>query len=263
MGKQDDTSLIVGRNPVREALERRPEQVEKVMIRRGASGEAISAIRSVASDAGVPVQHVPDARLHHEAGDVNHQGVVAIAAPVQYRVASDLLADIAPSWDAVRARKPLLLAIDRVTDPRNFGAILRSAAAAGVDGVFVPNQHMAPLNAAAIKASAGTATRVPIARVNDLPELLQQLKERSYWVIGADGTAEESVWTMEWDRPTVLVIGSEGEGLRSAVRDVCDHLVAIPMRGPVESLNVSVAAGILLFEAARPRVQSESQQLDG
>jgi len=258
MGKQDDTSLIAGRNPVREALERRPEQIEKVMIRRGASGEAISAIRTAASEAGVPVQHVPDARLHHEAGDVNHQGVIAIAAPVQYRVAGDLLADIAPSWDAVRTQKPLLLAIDRVTDPRNFGAILRSAAAAGVDGVFVPNQYMAPVNAAAIKSSAGTATRVPIARVNDLPELLQQLKERSYWVIGADGAAETSVWGMEWDRPTVLVIGSEGEGLRSAVRDVCDHLVAIPMRGPVESLNVSVAAGILLFEAARPRIETES-----
>jgi 23S rRNA (guanosine2251-2'-O)-methyltransferase len=262
MAKQEDTSLIVGRNPVREALERRPEQVEKVMIRRGASGEAISAIRSAASEAGVPVQHVPDARLRHEAGDVNHQGVIAMAAPVRYRVAGELLADIAPTWDAVQAKKPLLLAIDRVTDPRNFGAILRSAAAAGVDGVFVPNQHMAPLNAAAIKASAGTATRVPIARVNNLPDLLKQLKERSYWVIGADGTADTSVWGMEWDRPTVLVIGSEGEGLHPSVREVCDRLVAIPMRGPVESLNVSVAAGILLFEAARSRVEAESQ-LDG
>jgi len=177
---------------------------------------------------------------------------------VQYRIANDLLAEIAPSWDAVQAKKPLLLVIDRITDPRNFGAVLRSAAAAGVDGVFVPNQHMAPLNAAAIKASAGTATRVPIARVNDLPTLLEQLKERSYWVIGADGTADTSVWQMDWDRPTVLVIGSEGEGLHPSVREACDRLVAIPMRGPVESLNVSVAAGILLFEAARSRVGAAS-----
>lgn len=258
MEPNNDTSLVVGRNPVREALERRPEQIEKVMIRRGAGGEAVSAIRAAAAEAGVPVQHVPEARLHHEAGDVNHQGVVAFAAPVRYRVADELLAEIAPSWDAVRAKKPLLLAIDRITDPRNFGAVLRSAAAAGVDGVFVPNQHMAPLNAAAIKASAGTAARVPIARVNDLPALLKQLKERSYWVIGADGTAETSVWAMEWARPTVLVIGSEGEGLQPSVREVCDRLVAIPMRGPVESLNVSVAAGILLFEAARPRIEPAS-----
>jgi len=256
MAKANDTLLIAGRNPVREALERRPEQIEKVMIRRSASGEAISAIRDAAADAGVPVQHVPEARLHHEAGDVNHQGVIAMAAPVVYRVADELLAKIAPSWDAVRTRKPLLLAIDRVTDPRNFGAVLRSAAAAGVDGVFVPNQYMAPLNAAAIKASAGTATRVPIARVNDLPTLLKQLKERSYWVIGADGAGDTSVWQMDWDRPTVLVIGSEGEGLHPSVRDECDRLVAIPMRGPVESLNVSVAAGILLFAAARPRVEA-------
>ncbi|NBB73641.1 MAG: 23S rRNA (guanosine(2251)-2'-O)-methyltransferase RlmB [Bacteroidetes bacterium] len=254
--ERNDTSLVVGRNPVREALERRPEQIEKVMIRRGVSGAAIAAIRDAAAAAGVPVQHVPEARLHHEAGDVNHQGVIAMAAPVQYRIADELLAEIAPSWDAVRAKKPLLLVIDRVTDPRNFGAVLRSAAAAGVDGVFVPNQHMAPLNAAAIKASAGTATRVPIARVNDLPALLKQLKERSYWVIGADGTADTSVWQMEWDRPTVLVIGSEGEGLQPSVREACDRLVAIPMRGPVESLNVAVAAGILLFAASRPRLES-------
>lgn len=256
MAEERDTSQIVGRNPVREALERSPERIEKVMIRRGAGGDAIQAIRAAASAAGVPVQHVPAARIDHEAGDVNHQGVVAVAAPVQYRVAEDLLAEIAPSWDAVRANKPLLLVIDRVTDPRNFGAILRSAVAAGVDGVFVPNRHMAPLNAAAIKASAGTATRVPIARVGDLPQLLKQLKERSYWVIGADGTADVSHWAMDWDRPTALVIGSEGEGLDPAVREVCDRLVAIPMRGPAESLNVSVAAGILLFTAARPRVEN-------
>jgi 23S rRNA (guanosine2251-2'-O)-methyltransferase len=259
MAQENDTSLVAGRNPVREALQRRPEQIEKVMIRRGASGEAISAIRETATNAGVPVQHVPEARLHHEAGDVNHQGVIAIAAPIQYHVADDLLSEIAPSWDAVRTRKPLLLAVDRITDPRNFGAVLRSAAAAGVDGVFVPNQYMAPLNAAAIKASAGTATRVPIARVNDLSALLKQLKERSYWVIGADGTADTSVWAMEWDRPTVLVIGSEGEGLHPSVRDECDRLVSIPMRGPVESLNVSVAAGILLFAAARPRTPTSTE----
>lgn len=256
MAEERDTSMIAGRNPVREALERRPEQIEKVMLRHGAGGEAIRAIREAASAAGVPVQYVPGTRLNHEAGGVNHQGVLAVAAPVRYRVAEDLLADIAPAWDAVQAKKPLLLVIDRVTDPRNFGAILRSAVAAGVDGVFVPSQHMAPLNAAAIKASAGTATRVPIARVSDLPDFLKQLKERSYWVIGADGAADTAHWAMDWDRPTALVLGSEGEGLQSAVREVCDRLVAIPMRGPAESLNVSVAAGILLFAAARPRIEA-------
>lgn len=256
MAEERDTSLIAGRNPVREALERHPERIEKVMIRRGAGGGAIGAIRKAASAAGVPVQHVPGGRIDHEAGGVNHQGVIAVTAPVRYRGAEELLAEIAPSWDAVRVRKPLLLVIDRVTDPRNFGAILRSAVAAGVDGVFVPNQHMAPLNAAAIKASAGTATRVPIARVGDLPQLLKQLKERSYWVIGADGTADTSLWATDWDRPTALVLGSEGEGLHPSVREVCDRRVAIPMRGPAESLNVSVAAGILLFEAARPRIEN-------
>jgi len=252
---------IAGRNPVREALEREAGRIEKVMFRQGVSGPEIGAIRSAAQEAGVPVQYVPAARLRHEVGDVNHQGVVARAAPMAYRTAHGLLAAIAPTWDDVKARTPLLLVIDRVTDTRNFGAILRSAVAAGVDGVFVPNRHIAPLNAAALKASAGTATRVPIARVGDLAELLQQLKERGYWIAGADGDAETPHWSVDWDRPMAVVVGSEGEGLQDDVAAACDERVAIPMRGPAESLNVSVAAGILLFAAAQPRAETAATEI--
>lgn len=243
---------------MREALEDEAGRIEKVMFRQGVSGPEIGAIRAAAEEAGVPVQYVPEARLRHEVGAVNHQGVVARAAPMAYRTAHDLLMEIAPTWDDVKTRKPLLLVVDRVTDTRNFGAILRSAVAAGVDGVFVPNRHIAPLNAAAVKASAGTATRLPIARVDDLPDLLQQLKERGYWVVGADGSAETAYWSVDWDRPMAVVVGSEGEGLQHDVAAACDERVAIPMRGPAESLNVSVAAGILLFAAAQPRVKSGS-----
>lgn len=253
MAEPQDAARIVGRNPVREALDREAGRIEKVMVRRGAGGEAISAIRKAADAGGVPVQYVPEARLEHEAPNVNHQGVVAVATPVRYRVVDEMLAEIAPTWDDVQARKPLLLVIDRVTDPRNFGAILRSAVAAGVDGVMVPNHHMAPLNAAAIKASAGTATRIPIARVSDLSTLLMQLKERGYWVIGGEGSADTPLWDVDWDRPIALVIGSEGEGLHADVAAQCDERAAIPMQGPAESLNVSVAAGIFLFTATRAR----------
>jgi 23S rRNA (guanosine2251-2'-O)-methyltransferase len=249
-----DTSTIIGRQPVREALERGDVGIEKVMLEQDASGEAIGVIRSLAEDRGAPVQYVPAARLRHEADGAAHQGVVAISAPIRYQEVDEMLSDVAPTWSDVKAKQPLLLVVDRVTDPRNFGAILRSAVAAGTDGVVVPTREMAPLNAAAIKASAGTAPRIPIARSDDLRRLLTQLKERGYWVYGADGTAETTLWDADWDRPTVVVLGSEGEGLAPDVAAACDELVSIPMQGPAESLNVSVAAGLLLFTAARSRM---------
>lgn len=252
-----DTSTLIGRQPVLEALERGDVGIEKVMLEQEASGQRIGAIRSMAEERGAPVQYVPEARLRHEAEGAAHQGVVAITAPIRYQPVDEMLSDIAPTWDAVKQRSPLLLVIDRVTDPRNFGAILRSAVAAGTDGVIVPSREMAPLNAAAIKASAGTAPRIPIARADDLSQVLVQLKERGYWVCGAEGTAEKTLWEVDWDRPMAVVLGSEGEGLAPKVSEACDELVAIPMRGPAESLNVSVAAGLLLFTAARPRMQME------
>lgn len=254
---EQDTSTIIGRQPVLEALERGDVGIEKVMLEQEASGERIGAIRSAAEERGAPVQYVPEARLRHEAQGAVHQGAVAITAPIQYRPVDQMLSDIAPTWEAVKQRSPLLLVIDRVTDPRNFGAILRSAVAAGTDGVIVPSREMAPLNAAAIKASAGTAPRIPIARADDLSQVLIQLKERGYWVCGAEGTAEKTLWEVDWDRPMAVVLGSEGEGLASKVAEACDELVSIPMRGPAESLNVSVAAGLLLFEAARPRMKAD------
>lgn len=252
----DDTSTLIGRQPVLEALERDDVGIEKVMLQQGASGEKIGMIRSLAEERGAPVQYVPESRLQHEADGAAHQGVVAITAPLQYWEVDDMLSEIAPTWGVVKEQKPLLLAIDRVTDPRNFGAILRSAVAAGVDGVIVPSRAMAPLNAAALKASAGTAPRVPIARTDDLARVLTQVKERGYWVVGAEGEAETAHWEVDWDRPTVVVLGSEGDGLAPDVADACDDLAAIPMQGPAESLNVSVAAGLFLFAAARPRGQN-------
>ncbi len=248
-----DTSTLIGRQAVLEALKRDDLGIEKVMLKQDVSGSRIGAIRAIADERGTPVQYVPAARLRHEADGAVHQGVVAITAPIRYREADEMLSDIAPTWDAVQTQKPLLLVIDRVTDPRNFGAILRSAVASGTDGVIVPTREMAPLNAAAIKASAGTAPRIPIARSDDLPRVLTQLKERGYFVYGAEGTAETPLWDADWDRPVAVVLGSEGEGLAPDVAEACDERVAIPLRGPVESLNVSVAAGLLLFAAARPR----------
>jgi 23S rRNA (guanosine2251-2'-O)-methyltransferase len=178
-----------------------------------------------------------------------------MVAPLRYQAVDAMLADIAPTWDDVKQRKPLLLVVDRVTDPRNFGAMLRSAVAAGADGVIVPAREMAPLNAAALKSSAGMAHRIPIARTRSLTDVLAQLKERGYWVCGAEGSAPTPYYDVDWDRPMAVVMGSEGEGLAGAVAEACDVQASIPMRGPAESLNVAVATGIFLFAAARSRLE--------
>lgn len=251
-------SVIAGRNPVREALERGERGIEKVLLQEGAQGQPVVEIRRAAKAAGVPVQVVPAVRLNRLAPGVNHQGVVALAAAADYADLDAMLEAVAPSLADVRSRKPVLLALDGIEDPHNFGAILRSAVAAGAAGVIVPERGQAPLSATAVKASAGTALRLPIARVTNLAETLFALKERGYWIVGLEGgegsgRERTTVWAYDWDRPVVLVVGGEGRGMRPRVRSACDVLAAIPMRGPAESLNASVAAGIALFAAVRDR----------
>ena len=250
------TDVLAGRNPVREALDRGDGRVEKVVLQKGAHGSAIDAVRRLARSAGVPVQVAPKQKLDRMAPQAEHQGVAAVIAPVAYADLDAMLSDVAPTLDEVRASKPVLIAIDGVEDPRNYGAILRSAVAAGAAGAIVPSREMAPLSAVAVKASAGTALRIPIARVTNLAEAIHQLKERGYWVVGlADDGGDDAttVWDYDWDRPVVVVVGNEGAGLRPGVRSACDVLASIPMRGPAESLNASVAAGIALFAAVRGR----------
>jgi 23S rRNA (guanosine2251-2'-O)-methyltransferase len=251
--------FLIGRNPVREALERADGRVEKVLLQKGAHGSQVDQIRRAAKAAGVPVQMVPIQRLNTLAPNATHQGVVAFTAPVAYVEVHTMLEGIAPTLDAVRAQKPVLLALDGIEDPHNFGAILRSAVAAGAAGVFVPDRGQAPLSTTAVKASAGLALQIPIARVTNMAEALHSLKERGYWIVGLDGGEGDdgpertTVWAYDWDRPIVLVVGSEGQGMRPRVRATCDVLASIPMRGAAESLNASVAAGIALFAAVRGR----------
>lgn len=258
--KATEPTIVVGRNPVREVLERQDQRLEKVMLQRGAEGRWATEIRSLAKESGVPVQIVPPQRLGQLASGAAHQGIAAVLAPVGYRDVDEMLTSIATGIDAVKEVKPVLVLLDGIEDPHNYGAILRSAAAAGSEGVIVPNRRMAPLSAVTVKASAGTALRVPIARVRRLSDTIQALKERGYWVVGLAGDDPEpgdpkhaSLWDYDWDRPLAVVIGSEGKGLGPSIRAACDVLVSIPLRGDVESLNASVAAGIALFAAVRDR----------
>ena len=257
-------TVVAGRNPVREALDADPARIEKLMLARGARGHLegpLERLRRAAKDAGVPVQIVPQPALDRASGGATHQGAVALVATVAYQDVDALLSQIAPTLDEVKARTPLVLALDGIEDPHNFGAILRSAVGAGADAVVVTERGMAPLSATAVKASAGAALRAPLARTGNLAGALAAMKERGYWVVGleaapaasgADGRAT-TVWDWDWSRATALVIGSEGGGLSGPVRKACDGLAEIPLRGDVESLNASVAAGIALFIAAKER----------
>ncbi|MEM0964456.1 MAG: 23S rRNA (guanosine(2251)-2'-O)-methyltransferase RlmB, partial [Bacteroidota bacterium] len=237
MARRDSrTDVVAGRNPVREALARGDGRIEKVILQKGTHGSAIDAIRRDAKAAGVPVQMAPKPKLDGLAPHAEHQGVVAVTAPVAYRDLDELLSGIAPTLDQVKEAKPILVVFDGIEDPRNFGAILRSAVAAGAAGAVVPDRGMAPLSAVTVKASAGTALQIPVARTTHLSDAIQQLKERGYWVVGladdAEGDDATTVWAYDWDRPVALVIGNEGKGLRPGVRSSCDVLASIPMPGP-------------------------------
>ncbi|MDE2955701.1 MAG: 23S rRNA (guanosine(2251)-2'-O)-methyltransferase RlmB [Bacteroidota bacterium] len=248
MGRSEVQTIITGRNAVREALEREPLQLEHICIRRGARG--LYHLRRIADKAQVQVKELPESGLTRIAGSVRHQGVIAVRAALAYQDSVAMLARIAPDLDTVKRKCPRLLLLDGIQDPRNFGAILRTAVAAGVAGVIVPSRKMAPLSDATLRASSGTAARISIARVNSLIDIIWPLKERGFYVYGAAG-AGESLWETNWQRPVALVLGSEGRGLQAATARECDQLVSVPLPGDAQSLNVAVAAGILLFESLR------------
>lgn len=246
----DPPLIVAGRNAVREALQQAPASIEKVCLQQGAQG--LHRIKSLASKAGIPIQVLPQEGLRRLAGGIVHQGVLAVQAAFCYVDYSIMLAAIAPDLDTVRVKCPRLLLLDGIQDPRNFGAIVRSAVAFGVHGVIVCSHHMAPINPAMIKASSGTATRIPIARVGRLSDIIPELKERGYFVYGTTAGGSSSMWSIQWECPVALVVGSESKGLFPDTERVCDQLISIPMAGQAESLNASVAAGILLSLMFQP-----------
>jgi 23S rRNA (guanosine2251-2'-O)-methyltransferase len=180
---------------------------------------------------------------------LNTQGVIAFTTPVDYAEAEDII-DSATD-------ETLLLILDGVEDPRNLGAVLRSAECAGVDGIFIPERRAVGLTDTVAKSSAGAIEYVKVAKVANLSRLIEKIKERDIWVVGTSGDAETSYADWDWTRPSAIVLGAEGTGLHRLVAQNCDVLVKIPMYGKIDSLNVSVAAGVILFEARRQRAQRE------
>jgi 23S rRNA (guanosine2251-2'-O)-methyltransferase len=239
--------VAYGIHAVRVLLSREPARVRRLLLAGGREDGRLGALRALARQAGVPVADVDAAELDGLAGGGRHQGVAAELVPR----ASDPETLLEEALE--REGTPLLLVLDGVQDPHNLGACLRSADAAGVAAVIVPRDRAAGLTPAVRKVAAGAAETVPLVSVVNLARTLRALKERGIWLVGTDDSADRSHFESDLTGPLALVMGSEGEGLRRLTRDCCDQLVAIPMAGAVESLNVSVAAGVVLYEAVRQR----------
>jgi len=254
----DSSNLIYGVNAVVEALRAGTRQIESVTILESARPDRLKSLIDLARQKGVPVHRVPRLDLDRSLGEVRHQGVLARVAAARYADADDLL-------DTLEAKigtndPPLALGLDAIEDPRNMGSILRTAECAGVHGVFIAERRAVGLTGAVAKVAAGALEYVPVARVTNLVRLIEQLKARNIWVVGAAGDAKQGYTDWDWTLPATIFLGSEGHGLHRLVREHCDTLVRIPLCGQLDSLNVSVAAGVLLYEARRQRTSGAGKR---
>lgn len=239
---------VIGKQAVRAALGAAPAQARCLYFAKGRRDARIQELLKLARAAGVRYQAVDDAWFKRRTPNLNHQGVLL---ECHSRAVADEQA-LKDQWPAL-GETPLLLVLDGITDPRNLGACLRTANAVGVDAVILPKRNSAPLSPVAMKTAQGGAEGLFIVQVTNLARCLSWLRDQGVWILGADAEGE-ALWQSVDARPaTALVMGSEGDGLRRLTRTLCDQLVSIPMVGSVESLNVSVATGVLLFEVLRQR----------
>jgi 23S rRNA (guanosine2251-2'-O)-methyltransferase len=241
-----NSQLIYGVLPVLEALRADSRRVDKVLIADGAREARLTEIIEICKSRGIAWNRVPSEQFaKHLASGVNHQGVMALTAAADYVTTDEILDNAAdPS---------LIVLLDGVEDPRNLGAILRVAECASVDGVVIPERRAVGLTDTVAKSSAGAIEYVKVAKTTNLNRFIEELKERNIWVVGTSGDAVMNYTDWDWTRPSALVLGGEGSGLHRLVAENCDVLVKIPMYGKIDSLNVSVAAGVILFEAKRQR----------
>lgn len=243
-----DFERVFGVHAVQALLERSPKRVRRLLLPAGRLNERQQALLDLAVTAVITTQRVTGEELDKLAEGV-HQGVVAEVTPSQVW-SEEMLTHLLDRLDGV----PLLLVLDGVTDPHNLGACLRSADAAGVQAVIVPRDRSASLSPVVRKVACGAAETVPLVAVTNLARTLKQLQQRGLWLVGAAGEAEQFIYDVDLKVPSVIVMGAEGAGMRRLTRENCDYLARLPMAGAVSSLNVSVAAGVCLFEAVRQRL---------
>ena len=246
--QSSQSAILFGVLPVLEALRAENRRIEKIFVADGAKEKRLFDILDLAQKKGVQFQKIPRENFsRYVENGANHQGIIAFVASANYVDAEKLLEEIYAKENA------LLVVLDGVEDPRNLGAILRGVECAGADGVFIPERRAVGLTETVAKSSAGATEYVKVAKVANINRLIDRLKEHNIWVIGAGGEAETDYTDWDWTRSSALVLGGEGKGLHRLVAEKCDALVKIPMLGRIESLNVSVAAGVILFEAVRQR----------
>lgn len=249
---RDNTGKIYGVAPVLETLKAGKRSVESITIADGAHSPRMRELLELARASGVIVTRVPKAALNKfvEPG-ANHQGVVASLAAAKYVDAADLLDDLAARIGG--EDQPLAVVLDGVEDPRNLGAIARTVECAGAHAIFLPERRAVGLTDAVAKTAAGALEYVPVAKATNLTRLLEDMKRRGIWIIGTSLNATQSYTDWDWRQPSAIVLGGEGKGLHRLVEETCDVLIKIPILGKIESLNVSVAAGVVLYEARRQR----------
>lgn len=246
--------LVYGINSVLEALKAPKSRVERISIQRDQSNPRIKEIIKLGREKHLPLSFEDKSWLDRKCEGPHHQGVVCFVAEMETLSIEEILEQAVPPG--------LLVVLDGIEDPRNLGAILRSAEVGGADGVILPRRRSAALSATAVSTSAGAAAHVKVGRVPNIAQLLELVKEKGYWVTGLDADADRPLWQADFTGPSVLVLGNEGSGLHRLVKEKCDYLVAIPVQGKVASHNVSVAAGIVLYEVLRQRRSKGSGSAD-
>jgi 23S rRNA (guanosine2251-2'-O)-methyltransferase len=242
---------IYGVNPVLEILRAGDRPIRELMVADGVQDARVREIMDLARAQKIPIHRAPRRTLDRITGHAVHQGIVARVASARYADAEKLIESIA--LRVGRSPEPLVVILDGVEDPHNLGAVARTAECAGVDALFIPERRAAGLTDTVAKVSAGALSHLPVALVTNVSRLIDELKERNVWVVGtaADATTNYTDW--DWTRASALVMGNEGSGLHRLVRERCDALVSVPVLGEIESLNVSVATGVILYEAVRQR----------
>ncbi|MFA6455424.1 MAG: 23S rRNA (guanosine(2251)-2'-O)-methyltransferase RlmB [Bacteroidota bacterium] len=239
--------LITGRKPVLDALKANTP-IDKLMIAQNSHGEVIDEILKIARQKNIPFKFSPSDQISRTAQNQNTQGVLAFVGTKEF-------SDVSQLFDIAKAKKeqPFFLIFDEIEDVHNLGALIRTAVCTGAHGGIIPKHHNAPVNDTVIKTSAGASLQFPMARVTNIAQTIDELKDQGVWIVGTEMTAQKNFTEVDYSVPVALVIGNEGKGMRRLVKEKCDFLVKIPMKGDFESLNASVAGAIVMYEVLRKR----------
>ena len=242
------TDIIYGKNSIEGVLEKGKRQINKIFLAKGVKPDSkVRKILSLAKEAKIPVQNVPREKIDLMAQGA-HQGIAASVSPIEYTALEDFLQKLDKN------KLSLIIILDGIEDPHNFGSIIRTAAAANVDGIVIPKRRSSQVTSTVEKASAGTVDKVPIVKVTNLANTIDSLKENNFWIIGTEGSADKYYFEEDFNMNCALVAGSEDKGISSIVKKKCDLCVKIPMPGNIDSLNVANASSIIIYEIVRQRI---------